>query len=896
MNDALALRGSPRLSTLLQASAFLDSIRTGILVQDTSGEVVDYNAAAVRLLGLGAEHAEGRHSFDPWRGAVKEDGTPFAKDELPAAVTLRTGETQLDVVVGVDLPGQIRRWLSVDTYLLTIDDTVTGVVAAFDDIDTQWHERHLLKLLAEVNRVVVSTSSEAESLQHLCTTLVERGPYALAWIGMTDAEDDEIRPTFSAGATGYLYPGMTSRSDAEATGLGPSGTAIRTGVTQVANDLATQPGFEPWRERAARFGLRSSLAIPFQIGEHRAGLFVYADAATAFDEATVRGLEQIAKEVGFGIAYVRSVRQSEEALEATITAINAQRETEHALTESEQRFRLAFENNMAPMSFSDDTDRMIAVNDAFCTMVGYARDELIGADTTHFTLPEDVDITQEALRRMVAGDVDHLRYVQRYLRKDHRIIVSEVARSAARDDAGRIRYFVLSERDVTEERELTEQLSHQAFHDPLTGLANRALFDDRLAQAHARIVRRQGTGAVLLLDLDDFKGVNDTHGHLVGDQLLIGIARRFEVVTRETDTLCRFGGDEFLYLAEELGSPWEAEDVARRLLDALAEPFTFGGASFVQHASLGIVLLDGSSTDCSESVQDADVALYEAKRQHRGSYAWFTPSMHQRAVSRFTVIQELRHALHNGELSMHYQPVLDLRTSEIVGFEALMRWQHPERGWIPPDSFISLAEQSDLIVELGAFALREAIQAAASWPPGTGDPPFVSVNLSAHQFFDPNLLPMIEAELEVSGLAPDRLILEITESVAMLDTAETLAAMQHLNRLGIGIALDDFGTGYSSLSYLAMLHPRIIKIDQSFVRPLHDSEQNDLLLETIVSLGAKLNMTMLAEGIETSEQLDRLRRTGCELGQGFAFSPAVPVGELPLMLLGGSRPVEPKDR
>ena len=294
-------------------------------------------------------------------------------------------------------------------------------------------------------------------------------------------------------------------------------------------------------------------------------------------------------------------------------------------------------------------------------------------------------------------------------------------------------------------------------------------------------------------------------------------------------------------------------------------------------------------------MQNADVALYEAKRQHRGSYAWFTPSMHQRAVHRFTVIQELRQALRDGELSMHYQPIVKLSEIEIVGFEALMRWEHPERGWIPPDFFIALAEQSDLIVGLGAFALGAAMSAAATWEPASGGPPpFVTVNLSAHQFFDPNLVAMIEGKLEASGLSPDRLVLEITETVALLDAAETLSAMEHFNRLGIGIALDDFGTGYSSLSYLAMLHPRIIKIDQSFVRPVHESEQSDVLLETIVSLGAKLDMTMLAEGIETPEQLDRLRRSGCELGQGFLFSPAVPAADVPRTLVDGSAPWLPR--
>ena len=558
--------------------------------------------------------------------------------------------------------------------------------------------------------------------------------------------------------------------------------------------------------------------------------------------------------------------------------VTEQRRYIKQLQAHEQRFRLAFEDNMAPMIFTDLEDRVIAANDAFCEMLGYTVEELLGADSTPFTYPEDLGISEEALQRISRNEVGQSRYVKRYLRKDGRVIVVEVSRSPARDTNGQTLYYVISERDITEERTLTAQLSHQALHDSLTGLSNRALFDDRLAQAHSRVAREGGLCAVLLLDLDDFKGVNDTLGHLAGDQLLIAIARRLEKVTRASDTLCRFGGDEFLYLAENLSSPSDAEHTATRLLEALAEPFFIAGVRVEQHSSIGVVVSDGTRANNSECVQDADVALYEAKREGKGHFVVFESSMHQQAASRFALIQELRHALQGGELSMHYQPIVDLVTTDIVGFEALMRWRHPQRGWVPPSVFIPLAEQSELILELGHFALREAITAANSWPRTNEQTtlPYVTVNLSSHQFHDPGLVAMVEGLLGDSGLDPERLVIEITESVTLLYVTETMSVMEKLHRLGISFALDDFGTGFSSLSYLALLQPKIIKIDQSFVSPALESVRNDALLEAIVSLGPKLNMTMLGEGIETRSQLERLRLLGCELGQGFLFSAAVP--------------------
>ena len=559
-----------------------------------------------------------------------------------------------------------------------------------------------------------------------------------------------------------------------------------------------------------------------------------------------------------------------------------------AISQSEQRFRLAFEGNMAPMVFSNRQGIFLEVNESFCQMSGRTKDELIGRDSKHFTYPEDIGISEEVNGQMTSGKTDQVRYSKRFLHKNGRIVIAEVSICSARDESGNALYFVSSVRDITEERALANQLSYQALHDPLTGLANRALFDDRLGQVQSRSVRQDEICAVLLLDLDDFKAVNDVYGHLIGDQLLVSIAHRFQDVTRASDTICRFGGDEFLYLAEGLASPDQAEKIAERLLDALNEPFTFEEVHIEQHASVGIVVWDGASesTNNVELIQNADASMYEAKRRGHGQLVVFTPEIRQEAVSRFALLQELRHAMASGELQMHYQPIIDLASSAVVGFEALMRWQHPTQGWVPPDVFIPLAEQSDLILELGAFAIHEAVTAASAWETqgGRSALPYVTVNLSAHQFHDRDLVPMIERELALSGLDPERLILEVTESVALLDIVETMSVMEHLNRLKVGIALDDFGTGYSSLSYLAALNPRIIKIDQSFVRPKHDKDRSDTLLEAIVALGNKLEMIVLAEGIETPAQLARLNNLHCDLGQGFFWSPAVPQGEVVTML------------
>jgi diguanylate cyclase (GGDEF)-like protein/PAS domain S-box-containing protein len=566
----------------------------------------------------------------------------------------------------------------------------------------------------------------------------------------------------------------------------------------------------------------------------------------------------------------------ESELHATLLEVSAQKD----LARSEEHFHNAFENNNSGMAVADLSGRLVDVNRSLCEMLGYARDELLGRHPNEFTHPEDRLITSEMLRRLASGEVEHVDYVLRYVHKDGRVLFGEVSTACIRDDAGLPEIFIASVRDVTEERSLIAQLEHDALYDSLTGLANRALFEDRLARARENTERHRGSNAVFLLDLDDFKEVNDTFGHFVGDELLVEFARRLEQVTRASDTLCRFGGDEFLYLAE--GFSGSANEIAERLLSAVAEPFMVAGTLLKQHVSIGVVDRDFNDMNDEELLRNADTAMYEAKRQGKGRYVLFASEMHDQASGRLELLRDLRRALLAKEISMHYQPLVDLVTEEIVGFEALMRWRHPTIGPVPPDVFIPLAEQSDLIIELGAFALDEAISAAASWPPIAGGvrQAYVSVNLSPRQFSDPALLSRIEGALASSGLAPQLLGLEITESVALANVVRTTSVLEYFKTLGVGLALDDFGTGYSSLSYLTRLRPDLIKIDRSFVSITREIIGNNVLLESIIALAHRLDLTVLAEGIETTDQLEYLRHLGCEFGQGYLFSPAVPPEEV----------------
>jgi diguanylate cyclase (GGDEF)-like protein/PAS domain S-box-containing protein len=429
---------------------------------------------------------------------------------------------------------------------------------------------------------------------------------------------------------------------------------------------------------------------------------------------------------------------------------------------------------------------------------------------------------------------------------------------------------VWSFRDITDRVRLERELAHQAFHDSLTGLANQALFRDRVTHALTRAVRRQSRLAVLFVDLDDFKTVNDSLGHTAGDSLLVAVAVRLRDCLRTTDTAARLGGDEFALLVEDLRCEADATELADRLLAALNEPFTIGDREIVVGASVGIAF-DETYITTGQLLRNADIAMYTAKRGGKRRYEIFETEMHTAAVDRLEIQADLRRALDRRELTLEYQPIFALGSGRISGVEALVRWRHPERGLLPPGAFIPIAEETGLICELGRQVLVEACTQASRWQRlcPQSPPLSVSVNLSPRQLQADDLFAHIIEALEVSGLDPSTLVLEITEGTMMHETDDIIARLEALKALGVKLALDDFGTGYSSLSYLQRLPIDVLKIDQTFIATLENDNNKSALARAIVSLARTMGLVAVAEGVETSMQAEILEGIGCDLAQGY---------------------------
>jgi diguanylate cyclase (GGDEF)-like protein/PAS domain S-box-containing protein len=565
-----------------------------------------------------------------------------------------------------------------------------------------------------------------------------------------------------------------------------------------------------------------------------------------------------------------SVAAAGDLISATLTDVTE-------IKRREESFRLLFDGNPVPMWLYDpDTLRFTGVNEAAVDHYGYSRQRFAS-----MTLPDLWPEDERELHRSIAQAVGNSYYSDRtwrHIKSDDREI--EVITYARRLEFAGRQAILVAIVDVTERKQAEARIAHMAQHDALTGLPNRVLFHQRLDAALAQLDHRGGLLAVHCLDLDHFKSVNDTLGHPIGDDLLRVVAQRLKDNLRDCDLVARLGGDEFAVIQRDITHPREANDLAARLIAALSANYDIQHHEVVIGASIGIALAPSDGKAADILLRNADMALYRAKADGRGTSHFFEAEMDRRIQARRVLELDLRKAFANNEFDLHYQPLVNLHTDRISGFEALLRWHHPERGMVLPGEFIAVAEEIGLIGPLGEWVLRRACTEAARWPGEIK----IAVNLSPAQFRTRGVVQAVLSALAYSGLPPHRLELEITESVLLGETEANLAILHQLREIGARISMDDFGTGYSSLSYLRSFPFDKIKIDRSFVRDLEKRPDCMAIIRAVAGLGASLGISTTAEGVETREQLERLRAEGCTEAQGFLFSAPRPAADVTALL------------
>jgi diguanylate cyclase (GGDEF)-like protein/PAS domain S-box-containing protein len=554
--------------------------------------------------------------------------------------------------------------------------------------------------------------------------------------------------------------------------------------------------------------------------------------------------------------------------------------------QAEEKLRLAalaLENAAEGVMISDEHRRILSANKAFTRITGYSADEIIGRESDFLRSGEHDQAFYDALWVEVKATGAWQGEVWRR-RKDGGIYPEWRSISAVRSSAGDITHFVSVFSDISQAKQTQERLHFLAHHDALTGLPNRVLFIDRVQEALSRAHRRGAVAAVLFIDLDRFKDVNDSLGHGVGDQLLQAVTARLRGSVRETDTVARLGGDEFTLLAEELAEPQHASRIAQTVLAALSQPFVLGDHEVFVSGSIGISCYPQDGNDPHALLKNADAAMYKAKEQGRNNFQFFSAEMNSRAMEKLVMTNKLRAALEREEFLLHYQPIVDLASERVNALEALVRWQHPTDGLVPPGQFIPLAEDSGLIVPIGDWVLRSACAQMKAWSDAGIAPRRIAVNLSARQFRQKDLVERIKSILRETGLRARQLELEITESMVMADPAEAEKVLQELHDAGISLAIDDFGTGYSSLSYLKRFPIDFLKIDRSFVRDIPHSNDDVAIARAIIAMAKSLGLRVIAEGVENDAQRAFLDMEGCEEIQGYLVGKPVDAGETERLL------------
>lgn len=712
------------------------------------------------------------------------------------------------------------------------------------------HINRLYSLLSHTNAAIVRIADRDKLLDEICHVAVELGGFPLARIALIDQQTGLWRWSAKCGPDVPL----PECDDAIHACLTDKYDSLQTTVLKIcSNAVKDDKTWSAICPQARAAGYESHVFLRLRTRGRIIGMFaLYAHEADSFDEAQIKLLEEMTEDVSF-------------ALE------NIEREAQRKKTENSLRkLSRAVEQSASAVVITDRNGVIEYVNPWFTRITGYSPEEIIGKTPSVLKSGDTHPETYKRLWETILSGKEWTGELHNTKKNGESYWCLEVI-SPLKDEYGNITNFVAVTEDISERKQTEQTIRHLAFHDPLTGLPNRRLFNDRLHQAAAMRHRKDNTFALMLLDLDRFKTVNDTLGHDVGDALLKAVGARLLNVTRQGDTLARMGGDEFALIALEISQPEDTARIADKLIQTLKEPFHLFGHELYVTTSIGITLYPGDAVEAEALIKNADIALYRAKDLGRNNFQFFTGDMNAAMVQRLRLESAMRWAIERGEFTLHYQPQADVVTGKISGTEALIRWHHPELGMVAPAQFIPLAEETGMIVQIGEWVLRTACKQAKVWE-RAGLPMRVAVNLSARQFHQGDLAETISDILQELHLSPELLEIELTEGILMEDTNQTTAILDRLHCMGVQISIDDFGTGYSSMSYLKRLPIQVLKIDRSFVHDIHTDPDDRAIVTAVIALAHSMKLKVVAEGVETEEQLAFLREYNCDIMQGYLFS------------------------
>lgn len=726
------------------------------------------------------------------------------------------------------------------------------------------HHQQLTQLylaLSQCNQAIVQSHDRQALFDQICRIIVDFGHAKLAWVGEVIPETKQVRVAAAFGSgLEYLDRVSISADPDKPNGKGPCGLAITTDQPYWVQDFQTNPIAALWHASASEFAWKAAAFLPLHNdGKVIACLSLYASEEHAFTPDIQRLLMDMAANIDFALD--RFAVQQERT------------QYQESLLASEQRAQLVMENALDAIINMDTAGFIMEWNLAAERIFGHKRVEVVGRSLGEVIVPPAYrNAHNEGLQRLQRTRESKLlgRSIEiAAMRKGGaefpvELTIIEIERNGEH-------YYSAFLRDITLRKQSEARIQFLANYDALTGLPNRNLLTERVMKEIERAWDQDGQFALMFLDLDHFKDVNDSLGHRYGDNLLVELTKRFQTLVRPEDTICRLGGDEFVFLLAEAGHD-AAQEVVERLLKAIEQPVVIDQYQLTITASVGIAIYPDDGLDMESLQRNADVAMYRTKKESRNGYRFFSSQMQIQTARHLQLVNALRQAIPLGQLAVYYQPQMDLITKKIIGVEALLRWKHPQLGYISPVEFIPLAETSGLIISIGSWVLEQAVQQIQQWQKVGIKDLCVSVNLSSIQFRDPGLPALVQDILQKYAVKPQSLELELTEGVALENPEGAVTMMDALDQLGVRMSIDDFGTGYSSLSYLKKFKVYKLKIDQSFVRDISTDDEDKAIVIAVIHLARSLGLKTIAEGVETVEQKEFLLSQGCDEIQGYLLS------------------------